>query len=60
MMVSELTDGNFSDCRAFILVDNNYKLNINTKLLADITDRVLGITAGTFQTINFDFIKRFV
>lgn len=53
IMVSKLIDGTFPDYQAFIPTENNYKLIINTKLLADVIDRVATITVDKFQAIKF-------
>ncbi|WP_341754162.1 DNA polymerase III subunit beta [Candidatus Tisiphia endosymbiont of Dioctria rufipes] len=57
MMVSKLIDGTFPDYQAFIPVENNYKLTINTKLLADAIDRVATITIDKFQAIKLILSK---
>lgn len=57
IMVSKLIDGTFPDYQAFIPVENNYKLTINTKLLADAIDRVATITIDKFQAIKLILSK---
>ncbi|WP_341758609.1 DNA polymerase III subunit beta [Candidatus Tisiphia endosymbiont of Ditula angustiorana] len=57
MMVSKLIDGTFPDYQAFIPVENNYKLTINTKLLTDAIDRVATITIDKFQAIKLILSK---
>lgn len=57
IMVSKLIDGTFPDYQAFIPVENNYKLTINTKLLADVIDRVATITIDKFQAIKLILSK---
>ncbi|MDR0296402.1 MAG: DNA polymerase III subunit beta [Rickettsia sp.] len=57
MMISKLIDGTFPDYQGFIPVDNNYKLTINTKLLADVIDRVATITIDKFQAIKLTLSK---
>ncbi|WP_341756627.1 MULTISPECIES: DNA polymerase III subunit beta [unclassified Candidatus Tisiphia] len=57
MMVSKLIDGTFPDYQGFIPVENNYKLTINTKVLADVIDRVSTITVDKFQAIKLTLSK---
>ncbi|MDR0773755.1 MAG: DNA polymerase III subunit beta, partial [Rickettsia sp.] len=57
IMVSKLIDGTFPDYQAFIPAENNYKLTINTKLLADAIDRVATITIDKFQAIKLILSK---
>ncbi len=58
MMVSKLIDGTFPDYQGFIPAINNYKLTINTKLLADVIDRVATITVDKFQAIKLILSKK--
>lgn len=57
VMVSKLIDGTFPEYQAFIPVENNYKLTINTKLLADVIDRIATITVDKFQAIKLILSK---
>lgn len=51
-MISKLIDGVFPDYQSFIPVNNQNKLLINTKLLANAIDRVATITIDKFKAIK--------
>ena len=60
IMVSKLIDGTFPDYQDFVPKDNNYKLTINAKLLADVVDRISIITMDKFQAIKLFLSKNLV
>ena len=55
VLISKLIDGTFPDYESFIPANNESKLVINTKLLADAIDRVATVTADKFRAIKMVF-----
>lgn len=54
IIVSKLIDGVFPEYNSFIPVNNQNKLIVNTKLLADAIDRVSTVTVDKFRAIKFN------
>jgi DNA polymerase-3 subunit beta len=52
ILISKLIDGTFPDYESFIPANNENKLVINTKLLADAIDRVATVTVDKFRAIK--------
>jgi len=52
IMISKIIDGTFPNYLSFIPVENNHKLTVNPKLLADAIDRVATITVDKFRAIK--------
>jgi len=59
-LVSKLIDGVFPGYSDFIPKENNNKLTINTKLLAETIDRVSSITVDKFRAIKIILTKDMV
>lgn len=57
VLISKLIDGTFPEYSALIPKDNENKLVISTKLLADAIDRIATITVEKFRAIKF-FIEQ--
>lgn len=60
VMVSKLIDGTFPEYEAFIPQNNNYKLIIDAKLLADVVDRIATITMDKFQAIKLSLSRNVI
>lgn len=52
ILISRLIDGNFPEYSSFIPQDNDSKLTINTKLLANAIDRIAIVTVEKFRAIK--------
>ncbi len=52
VLISKLIDGTFPEYSSFIPTENVNKLTINTKILADIIDRVATVTIDKFRAIK--------
>ncbi|GAB4162758.1 MAG: DNA polymerase III subunit beta [Rickettsiaceae bacterium] len=52
VLISKLIDGTFPEYSSFIPADNESKLTISTKLLADAIDRVATITIEKFRIVK--------
>jgi DNA polymerase-3 subunit beta len=52
VMISKLIDGTFPEYSAFIPLENKSKLTINSKVLADVAERVATITVDKFRAIK--------
>ena len=52
IMISKLIDGTFPEYSSFIPLNNQNKLTINPKLLADAIDRVATVTIDKFRAIK--------
>ncbi len=52
VLISKLIDGTFPDYSAFIPLENKNKLIINSKVLADVVERIATITVDKFRAIK--------
>ncbi|RTK92636.1 MAG: DNA polymerase III subunit beta [Rickettsiales bacterium] len=52
VLISKLIDGTFPEYSSFIPSENTSKLTINTKVLADMIDRVATVTIDKFRAIK--------
>ncbi len=52
MMISKLIDGSFPEYHNFIPANNPHKLVINSKVLAEVVDRVATVTMDKFRAVK--------